>query len=92
MICLSFNKITLAAGLEVDSRGPEQRQEAKSVFLLAQAGDDGGSEKMASMDVVRVAGFQICFEEIARRCWKKASEEVKGDAKVLTRATRIVLY
>lgn len=49
-------------------------------------------KKMASMDVVRVAGFQIRFEEIARRCWKKASEEVKGDAKVLTRATRIVLY
>lgn len=47
---------------------------------------------MVSMDVVRVAGFQIRFEEIVRRCLKKASEEVKGDAKVLTRATRIVLY
>lgn len=77
MICLSFSKVTLAAGLEIDRSGQEQREEASSVILHAWAGDDSGLERMASMEVVRVAGFQIYVEEIAGRCLKKASEELR---------------
>lgn len=77
MICLSFYKVTLAAGLEIDRSGQEQREEASSVILHAWAGDDGGLEQMVSTEVVRVAGFQIHFEEIAGRCLKKAIEELR---------------
>lgn len=52
MICLSFNKITLAIQGCKEIDGGKSRQEAKSVFLLAQAGDDGSLEQMASMEVV----------------------------------------
>lgn len=77
MICLSFNRTTLAAGLEIDRRGQEQSEEARLVFSHPQAGDDGGPEQMASMQVVRFAGFQMCFEEIVGRYLKKASEEIR---------------
>lgn len=47
---MSLNKIMLAAGLEIEEG--KSRERSQLSILHPQAGDDGGLEQMASVEVV----------------------------------------
>lgn len=56
VICMSFNKMTLAVGWKQEGKSRERKPVQYS--LQAQAGDAGGLEQRAFMEAVRV-GFQM---------------------------------
>lgn len=83
MIRLYFNRVIPAAGLETEG-GKSRVGEASSVFLqeMTVAWTDH------TVEVVRVVGFWIYFEEIAGRRVKKANEKSKVTLKVFDKSNQ----